>query len=119
MPFYLHQWRYKDPEVKAMFVRPQNRADVVRLATTAFGGTLHSFFFCFGEFDGVCVSEFPDNETAMACLMVIVGQGGVAEIRTTPLLDQAEMRRAMEKAGEAAKPAAAGAATYTPPSQTG
>src|SRR6185436_4135025 len=52
MPFYLHQWNYKDQYIKKMMLEPEDRADVVRTATAAFGGTLHSFFYCFGRYDG-------------------------------------------------------------------
>jgi uncharacterized protein with GYD domain len=98
MPHYLHQWTYKDREVRAMVTAPQDREDVVRVAVEAFGGKLHGFYFCFGEHDGACISEFPDNETALACLMSIFGQGGLATLKTTPLMTQEESRGAMERA---------------------
>jgi uncharacterized protein with GYD domain len=98
MPFYLHQWRYKDPAVRAMVTNPQNREEVVTVAAKAFNGRLHGFFFCFGDYDGVCISEFPDNQTAMACVMSIVGQGGLVTLRTTALITQEEARGAMNHA---------------------
>ncbi len=113
MPFYLHQWRYKDPAVRAMVTNPQNREEVVTLAAKAFKGRLHGFFFCFGDYDGVCVSEFPDNQTAMACVMSIVGQGGLVTLKTTALITQAEARGAMEAA------AADVFSSYSPPGGAG
>lgn len=100
MPIYLHQWRYKDKEVKAMVLRPQDREEVVRIAVEAFEGRLHAFYLCFGKYDGLIITEFPDNETALACLMAIVGQGGAAALETTTLISADEARRAMLKAGE-------------------
>jgi uncharacterized protein with GYD domain len=116
MPFYLHQWRYKDPEVRAMVLRPQQRVDVVRDAAHAFGGRLHSFYFCFGGYDGLAISEFPDNKTAIACLMSIVGAGGLASLRTTSLMASEEAEAAMKLANEIV---ARGGTPYTAPSGTG
>ena len=98
MPFYLHQWIYKDSTVREMVVQPQNREEIVRVASEAFKGRLLNFYLSLGEYDGVCISEFPDNETAMACLMLVLGQGAVERIKTTPLLTQEEARAAMERA---------------------
>ena len=100
MPFYLHQWSYKDEQVKRLVVEPDDRADVVRIATEAFGGTLHSFFYCFGQYDGVAISEFPDSETALACLMSIFGQGRVHAVHTTTLFTAEAGLRAMRQAHE-------------------
>jgi uncharacterized protein with GYD domain len=95
MPFYLHQWNYKDQYIKKMMLEPEDRADVVRTATAAFGGTLHSFFYCFGRYDGVAISEFPDSESALACLMAIFGQGRISGVHTTTLFSADEGLRAM------------------------
>jgi uncharacterized protein with GYD domain len=100
MPFYLHQWVYKDATVRDMIVKPQNREDIVRVAAEAFNGRLLHFYLSFGEYDGISISEFPDNETAMACLMLVLGQGAVERIKTTPLMSQDEARGAMDRAHE-------------------
>ncbi len=112
MPFFLHQWLYKDPEIRAMVTQPQDREEIVRLATEAFDGKLHGFYLCFGEYDGVGISEFPDNKTALACMMSIVGQGGLATIRTTPLITTEESKEAMLLAHSVISP-------YQPPSKGG
>src|SRR5262245_26986901 len=98
MPYYMHQWVYKDAEIRAMVKAPRDRAEVVRIATTAFGGVLHAFFFTFGDYDGICITEFPDKETAMACVMSVLGQGGLVRVRTTALLTPEEGQEAMERA---------------------
>jgi uncharacterized protein with GYD domain len=112
MPFYLHQWSYKDPQVRAMVTTPQDREEIVSLAARAFGGRLHGFYFCFGDYDAMCISEFPDNRTAMACVMSIVGQGGLASLKTTALITKEEARDAMGDAHDKVSP-------YTPPERAG
>jgi uncharacterized protein with GYD domain len=100
VPMYLHQWSYKDQQIKKMLQESEdiNREEVVRLATEAFGGTLHSFFFCFGTYDGVAITEFPDERTALGCVMSIFGQGRLRGVHTTPLFMPAEGMKAIRKA---------------------
>ena len=50
------------------------------------------------QYDGVAISEFPDNETALACLMSIFGQGGLHKIKTPVLITPEEGQGAMAKA---------------------
>jgi uncharacterized protein with GYD domain len=100
LPYYLSQWIYKDTTFRRMILEKdeENRQEVVRVAIEAFNGRLLNFFYCFGEYDGMCISEFVDNETAQACLMSVLGQGNVDRVRTTPLLTQEEMNGSIQKA---------------------
>ena len=100
MPMFLHQWRYKDDMVKPMLVEKTERVHVVRTAVEAFGGSLQQFFFCLGEFDGVAVSEFPDDESALACLMAMYTEGRVHDIKSTKLYDAQGIARAKAMAAE-------------------
>jgi uncharacterized protein with GYD domain len=102
MPFYLHQWSYKDQQIRSMLIRKENRAraEVVRTAVEAFGGTLHSFFYAMGTCDGVAISQFPDGKTALACLMSIFAEGRITSVRTTALFTPEEGLDAMALAGE-------------------
>lgn len=98
MPFFMHQWKYKDPELRAMLENEQNREHVVGRAVEAFGGKLHHFFFCFGAYDGVAISEFPDSQAALACVMSIHSHGGLVRCDTTPLFNVQEGMGAMTHA---------------------
>lgn len=97
MPIYLHQFKYKDEQVRNMLQNKQSaqREEIVRAATHVFGGELLGFYFCFGEFDGVAVSQFPNDRQAMACAMTIFGQGRVQNLQTTPLFTMAEALEAI------------------------
>jgi uncharacterized protein with GYD domain len=108
MPFFMHQWTYKDLQVRAMVTHPQDRAETVRVAIEAFGGSLHSFFFCFGDYDGMCITDFPDSKTALASLMSIVGAAGLSALKTTVLVTQDEAKAAMQLAHRVLTP-------YAPP----
>lgn len=97
MPFFMSQWIYHDREIKALLDHPQERVEVVTAAIEAFGGRLHDFYFAFGDYDGVAISEFPDSETALSCFMTFAGDGGLKSFKTTVLLTPQEARRAMDR----------------------
>ncbi len=98
MTYYLSQFRYKDSAFKAMVENPQDREAAASHLMEAFGGKLHQFFFAFGDYDGVAISEFPDEESATACLMTIAASGAFEELKTTVLISSEEGKRAMSKA---------------------
>jgi uncharacterized protein with GYD domain len=98
MPFYLFQWQYKDPAIKAMVDTPQDRPAELRKAVEAFGGSVHQFFFSFGDYDGVSIVEFPSNESCAACSVTLAGAGANTALRTTVLLTATEGQAAMLRA---------------------
>lgn len=88
MTLYLHQWAYKEDQVAAMLTGDPSgtdRADLVSTSAEAFGGKLHAFYYSFGEYDGLAISEFADETTALACLMSICGEGRIKTVRTSVL----------------------------------
>jgi uncharacterized protein with GYD domain len=103
MPYYLHQWSYHDRQVRQIVVQRQDREQVVRDAVESFDGELLHFYFCLGEYDAMAISKFPDNERAMACLLLVFGEGAVRKLRTTPLVDAAEATRAIQRAHDETK----------------
>ena len=98
MPYYLFQWKYKDPAFKAMMETPQDRPAELRKAVEAFGGRMHQFFFAFGEFDGVSIVEFPNNESCATCAVTLSGAGANTTLQTTVLLTPSEGQAAMLRA---------------------
>ena len=64
----------------------------------AFHGHMHQFFFAFGEYDGISIVEFPNNESCAACAVTLIGAGGPATLRTTVLLTANEGQAAMLRA---------------------
>ena len=98
MAYYLYQWTYKDIAIKAMHETPQDRPAQLRKAVEAFNGKLHQFFYALGNYDGVAIVEFPDNESCAACSLTLTGAGSNTTLTTTVLLSPDEGYRAMQKA---------------------
>ena len=100
MAHFLIQWRYTNPAVQAMLDWQQDRVGELRKAVEAFGGEVHQFFFAFGEYDGIAIVEFPDNESCAACSLTLEGAGANSALKTTVLLSATEGYRAMQKANQ-------------------
>jgi uncharacterized protein with GYD domain len=98
MSFYLIQASYAAPAVGAMIKNPQDRAAAIRPLLEKLGGRLHGFWFTFGEFDIVAISEIPDAVSAAAFAMAIASSGAMSSYRTTPLLTVDDAVAAMKKA---------------------
>lgn len=112
MPYYLYQVSYKEEQYKALIAHPQDRSAQARKVIEAHGGTLHHFFFAFGEYDIVALSEFPDNESATAAALTVASTGAFSKFKTTVLLSSGEAEAAMRKAGSIQS-------GYTVPTQAG
>jgi uncharacterized protein with GYD domain len=98
MPYYLLQWAFKDPQIKALLEHPQDREPEARKVIEGCGGKLHNYFFAFGEYDGVAVCEFPDNESVTALGLTVAATGAFSRWETRVLMTSKEAQRAMEKA---------------------
>ena len=106
MGFYLIQLSYAASAAATMVKTPQNREDAARQAFESLGGKLHSFFYCFGEYDAVMLVEAPGNTLIAAAALATAAGGALSKFHTTTLLTAAEGMDAMKMAQKA---------TYKPP----
>lgn len=98
MPRYLIQFCYTQNSLSALVERPRDRTDAARKVIEGFGGKLEFFTYCFGEYDGLVLAEFPSNEAAMASVLAINAAGTVTKTHTTVLLSTEEAVKAMKRA---------------------
>jgi uncharacterized protein with GYD domain len=99
MALYLYQFAYTAEALATMAKNPQDRSVPVREAVQKLGGQLLGFYFCFGEYDGVGLVEFPDDTAASALALTAVSPGHLKAIKTTKLFTVEETMEAMRKAG--------------------
>jgi uncharacterized protein with GYD domain len=107
MAHYLVRFSYTPAAIKALVSDPQDRSKAAGQAAESVGGKMIGFWYAFGEFDGVLLTEAPDNATAAAVAMLVAGAGALSKVETTALLDMQEAQDAMRKAQQG---------TYRPPS---
>ena len=72
------------------------------------GGKFHNIYYCFGEYDGLVIADFPDDITAMAAIVAAISPGHLKATKTTRLFSMEEALGAMRKAGEMTYPAPKG-----------
>ncbi len=61
MALYMAQFAYTAEALATMAKNPQDRSVPSRELIEKSGGRLISFYFCFGEYDGVAIYEAPDE----------------------------------------------------------
>ena len=109
MPRHLHQFRYSTDSLNGMVNKPQDRREFAEKIFSAAGGKVLDMYFCFGEFDGIAISEFPSHVDAASVARTLRASGAFSSLQTTVLIEMAETVQAMEQAKELA-------GSFTPPS---
>jgi uncharacterized protein with GYD domain len=101
MSYFLYQLTYSKDAIKAMVASPSDREAAARKLIEALGGKLHHLFFCFGEYDVVCLIEGPDDTMMMAGAAAVGASGTISAQKTTKLMTAADAMTAMARAGKA------------------
>lgn len=109
MPKYMTQFTYSAKSMEGMVKNPQNRQSAAAKVFGAAGGKIEAMYFCFGEYDGIVIADFPSNVAAASAIMAVGASGGFSSVKTTvliPMNDTVEaMRGAKKIAGEYMAPA--------------
>jgi uncharacterized protein with GYD domain len=97
MPMYLTRFSYT-PETWAKLIKnPEDRRAAAAEYIESVGGTLHGFWYAFGDHDGYNLWEAPDS-VSMAAVAIAIGSGGaLSHIHTTELLTVEETLEALKK----------------------
>ena len=98
MTFYLTQFSYTPEAWTRMMNNPEDRSVAARKYIESVGGKLHGFWYAFGEYDGYCLWEAPDNISMAAVGIAIGGGGAVSKFETTVLLTIDETLEALHRA---------------------
>ena len=98
MPHFLVRFSYT-PETWAKLIdEPEDRRAAVAAAVEQIGGRLHGFWYAFGEYDGYCVIEAPDNVSHASVAVAAIGSGTLARSEAVVLLTEEEMTEALSRA---------------------
>lgn len=101
MARYMSQFAYTSDAWATLVQNPQNRADAVGQLAEKFGARLIDLYYAFGDYDGVIITEAPDDVTVTAMILAAIAPGHVKSIKTTRLLTVEEAMEAMRRAGDA------------------
>jgi uncharacterized protein with GYD domain len=91
MPKFLLQVSYTTQGVQGLLKEGgTSRRKLVENITAAVDGKVEAFYYAFGDDDVIVILDLPDSATA-AAVSLNVGASGAAEVRTTPLLEPADI----------------------------
>jgi uncharacterized protein with GYD domain len=102
MGLYMSQFSYT-PEAWAALVRqPEDRSQALGRLCEQLGAKLVNLYYSFGEYDGVIITDAPDETTATAVILAAIAPGHVRAVKTVPLLTVEQTMEALRKAGAVA-----------------
>jgi uncharacterized protein with GYD domain len=95
---YLTRFSYT-PETWARLIdNPEDRRTAARTYIESVGGTLHGFWYAFGDHDGYNLWEAPDDVSMAAVVLAISAGGAVHSVETTVLMTVDETLEALRTA---------------------
>lgn len=94
MPKYLFPVSYSVDGAKGLVADGgTKRLEAINTAIEGLGGSVESFYYAHGEYDGYLIADLP-NETAATSLSLTVAAAGGARVKTVPLFTPAELDEA-------------------------
>ena len=97
MSVYLMRFSYTPETWSRLIQNPEDRRDAARSYIEQVGGTLHGFWYGFGEYDGYAMYEAPDNVSMAGVVLAIAAGGALAKVDTTVLMTVEETLEALAK----------------------
>ena len=101
-------FKLKGETVARMIDHPSDRAAVVRRALEGVGGKLDAYYWMFGPYDGLVISETPDSVTAAAVSLAVASTGAFGHLETHELIPADQIDAVLTKAKSVRQ-------TYQPP----
>jgi uncharacterized protein with GYD domain len=65
-----------------------SRLDTARKAAEDMGGKIHDWYLLMGKYDGMFISEFPDDETIARFMLAVGAQGNVTTLTSKAFTEQ-------------------------------
>jgi len=97
MSLYLMRFSYTPETWSRLIQNPEDRRDAARAYIEQVGGSLHGFWYGFGEYDGYALYEAPDNVSMSSVVLAIAAGGALARVDTTVLMTVEETLEALAK----------------------
>lgn len=98
MAKYLILFGLKGETVGRFMQNPSDRSEVVRDLCRQLGGQLESYYFMFGQYDGLAIAELPDSACAAAIGVAVTSTGIFSHYETHELIATSDFVGILEKA---------------------
>jgi len=100
MPLFMSQFSYTNEAWEQLIKNHEDRTIAIRKNLKQIGGRLISLYYCFGEYDGICIYEAPDANKALALIMSVVSAGPVKQNKTTMIFNMKDSVQALKNASK-------------------
>ena len=100
MALYMTQFSYTPEAWAALARNPEDRSAAISALSESMGGRLVSFYYSFGEYDGVAIHEAPDESTVTTIMLAVNAAGHMKTTKTTLLVTVEDTLDSLRKAGE-------------------
>jgi uncharacterized protein with GYD domain len=98
MAKYLALFGFTGETVKQFVDNPSDRALVIQRLVESVGGSLESYYWMFGQYDGMGIVEMPDSHTCAAATLAIISSGAFTHFETHELLEADDLPAIAERA---------------------
>jgi uncharacterized protein with GYD domain len=95
---YLVLFTFKGETLKAYMKRPSDRAAAVGAAAASVGGRLESYYWMFGQHDGLAILDLPDSSAAARLAMTVSATGAFTHLETHELFSADQVQQIMQTA---------------------
>lgn len=77
---------------------PSDRQAVVSRLAEGAGGKLESYYWMFGQYDGIVTVEVPDSRTAAAIALAVTSTGAFKHVETHELIPASDLQGVLQRA---------------------
>jgi uncharacterized protein with GYD domain len=98
MAKYVVLFSFTGETSKRFVAQPSDRAAVVRGLVESAGGGMESYYWMFGQYDGLVIFELPDAQTAAALSLAVTGSGAFSKFETHELIEASDLAQIAERA---------------------
>ena len=95
---YLLLFSLTGEAVKRFVDKPSDRAAVVGQLAQSVGGSLESYYWMFGQYDGAAILALPDSHTAAALNLAVISSGAFTRFETHELIEASDLTAIAERA---------------------
>jgi uncharacterized protein with GYD domain len=95
---YLVLFGFTGETMKRFVAKPSDRAAVVRELAESVGGSLETYYWMFGHYDGVGVFEMPDSHSMATVSLAATSSGAFTLFETHELIEASDLSAIAERA---------------------
>jgi uncharacterized protein with GYD domain len=95
---YVVLFSFTGETAKRFVAQPSDRATVVRGLAESAGGRVESYYWMFGQYDGLVIFELPGSQAAAALSLAVTGSGAFTRFETHELIEAADLAQIAKRA---------------------